>query len=65
MNTEFTITGYFKDSFGIEKQTYILHDVIICPNKQQAIYTFTNNFKPQLELIRILSITDSNGDLIE
>lgn len=61
---EYVVTGYLKDSKGKERQTYLLHRSIFTDSKERAIADFQNYFSPDLELIKIFSVVDNNGNQI-
>jgi hypothetical protein len=61
---EYIVTGHLKETNGKEKQTYILHRSIFSDSKDNAINHFKNHFFPDLELIKIFSVTDHNGNQI-
>lgn len=61
---EYIVTGHLKDTTGTEKQTYLLHRSFFANSKDQAIEFFHKYFNPELEVIKIFSVVDHNGNQI-
>lgn len=64
VNKEFIVTGHLKETKGSEKQTYMLHRSFFVPSKEEAVKLFQSYFEPDLELIKIFSVVDNNGNVV-
>lgn len=64
VNKEFIVTGHLKETIGSERQTYMLHRSFFAKSKEEAIENFRSYFKPDLEVIKIFSVVDHNGNMV-
>lgn len=64
VNKEFIVTGHLKETNGSEKQTYMLHRSFFSPSKEEAVEHFRSYFEPDLEVIKIFSVVDHNGNIV-
>lgn len=61
---EFVVTGQLKETNGQEKQMLILHRSFFTTSKEQAIRNFHDYFGPDLEVVKIYSVVDNNGNIL-
>jgi hypothetical protein len=64
VNKEFVVTGHLKETIGTQRQTYMLHRSFFVSSKEEAIEHFRSYFEPDLEIIKIFSVVDGNGNMV-
>ena len=62
MVKEFIVTGHLKQKDN--DQTLILHRSFMTVSRESAIEKFRKHFEPDLQILKIFSVVDDEGNLV-